>query len=414
MDLLDNPFYILGMTPRDNIHRIMELAEERSLFLDPDKCRDARDMLTHPRNRISAEVAWMLGVLPERTNEMLILLESSAGNYHCRDKSTSTTRIDSLAAALSRLPYSKSYNVADHLLELLSLSEGHLIIERTLRSRIHSNESDNLMEIKEFLGIENLTPIARANLLAARMLRLPDYTPDDVTKWIIAIAKAFEEINPEDVLLTLNEERSMSDFPLITDPSTIAIEIQNRRHYYQQVIKSVLNNIHSAKERLNAVIMVVDGSPTDYGRNRKALLIEDTVDAYKVKAVPVLEMEEKNIETQDQKLRYAADTKVCHSTFAPMVDKLIQAVKNWHIMAQPIILKKERMGFHNSDSYRVAMDVRRLAIYLFNEHDILYISLQILNMLKEVFAGMSEIVERITTDLETLNKIAEQRKQKKS
>jgi hypothetical protein len=147
-------------------------------------------------------------------------------------------------------------------------------------------------------------------------------------------------------------------------------------------------------------------------KNRKALLIEDTVDAYAVKTESILEIEEKNIKTQDQKLRYAADTKACDTTFAPMVDKLIQAVKNWQIMAQPILLQKKRLGLHDNESYRVAMNVRRLAIYLFNEHDKLCISQQILNMLQEVFAEVSTIVESITTDLETLNKIAEQREQK--
>ena len=47
-------------------------------------------------------------------------------------------------------------------------------------------------------------------------------------------------------------------------------------------------------------------------------------------------------------------------------------------MAQPILLKKKRMGFHDDASHSVAMKVRQLAIYLYNEHDKLGISQQIL------------------------------------
>ena len=412
MDLLQNPFYILGATARDNRHRIEDLAEERSLLSDADVCMNARSILTNPRKRISAEVAWLPGVAPERTDEMLMLLESSAGSHRCRDEFTSITPIDSLAAALSRLPCAETHNVADEVLDLLKLSEEHFLLESILQPKRHSNKIDTLIEIRKFLSIDKLNSIARSNLLAARMSRLPNYMPDDVAKWILAIAQAFEGIDPETLRAILNAERREAGFPEITDVSSVAVEIQNRRYYYQQVIKSVLNNIHSAKERLNSIMKLVDESTIDHKKNRKPLLIEDTVDAYAVKTKPILEIEEKNIETQYQKLRYAADTKASHTTFAPLVDKLIQAVKNWQIMAQPILLKKKRMGFHDDASHSVAMKVRQLAIYLYNEHDKLGISQQILDMLREVFAEVPTITERLTADLETLNKIAEQREQK--
>ena len=69
MDLLKNPFHILGATTRDDKHRIMDLAEERSLLSDADECMAARAVLTVPSKRISAEVTWLPGVDPERTDE---------------------------------------------------------------------------------------------------------------------------------------------------------------------------------------------------------------------------------------------------------------------------------------------------------------------------------------------------------
>lgn len=239
MDLLQNPFYILTATQQDNLHRIMELAEERGLLSDADECMAARETLINPRKRISAEVAWLPGVAPERAYDMLMLLESSAGNHLGSDKSTSMTPTDSFAAALSRLPYAKKYNVADKVLELLKLSDGHFT------------------EAGKFLGIGILTPVARANLLAARILRLPDCTPDVIAEWILALVQAFETINPTEVCTTLNEERRVSGFPEITDLSTIETEIQNLRLYYRQIIKSTLENILTAKARVRAVTIVL-------------------------------------------------------------------------------------------------------------------------------------------------------------
>ncbi len=257
MDLLQNPFYLLTATQRDNRQKIIDLAEERSLLSDVDKCMAARAELTNPRKRISAEVAWLPGVAPESAYDILLLLESSAGNHLSCDNTTSAS-VTSLAAALVRAPYAKKSNIADEVLETLKLSKG------------------NFTEVGEFLGINTLTPIARANLLAARMLRLPDYTLDIIAEWILAIAEAFENINPSDIRATLNTERKESGFPEITELSDITSEIQNCRRYYQQVIKFVLENIPTAKARVKVVMMVIE-SATDNDTGPWPILVEDTV-----------------------------------------------------------------------------------------------------------------------------------------
>ena len=64
-----NPFYLLGATTKDNQGRIIELAEQRTLTLDPNLCRAARSDLANPRLRLSAEVSWLPGVAPDRANE---------------------------------------------------------------------------------------------------------------------------------------------------------------------------------------------------------------------------------------------------------------------------------------------------------------------------------------------------------
>ena len=392
MDLLQNYFYILNATQRDNRHRIMELAEKRSLLSNADKCMAARAELTNPRKRISAEVAWLPGVVPERVYDILMLLESSVGNRLGCDNITSTASVDSLTTVLVRVPYAKKSTIADEVLETLKLSKG------------------DFREVGEFLGIHTLTPIARANLLAARMLRLPDYTPDVVAEWILAIVQTFENINPLEVQAILNVERETSGFPAITELSDITSEIQNCRRYYQQVIKFALDNIHSAKARAKTVMTIVEFE-TDSDTNHWPILVEDTVDAYEVGAETFLETEGKNIETQDQAIRVAADEETSDAVLASMVNELLQTVKDWDIIAQPIQLNRNRQGLRHDASHDVADRVRQLAIFLYNEYDKLDFSQKILNVLKDVFTEIPAIAERITTDLETLNKIAERRTQ---
>ncbi|MDE0400745.1 MAG: Hsp70 family protein, partial [Candidatus Poribacteria bacterium] len=392
MDLLRNPFYILKATQRDDRNKIIELAEKQSLLSDADKCIEARAELTMPRKRVSAEVAWLPGVNPERVYDILLLLESSVGNRLASDNTTSIAPVDSLTTVLLRAPYTEKSTIADEVLETLKLSK------------------EDFTEVSEFLGIRTLTPIARANLLAARLLRLPDYTPDGVAEWIRTLVQTFENINLSEVQAILNVEREVSSFPAIMELSDITSEIQNCRRYYQQVIKFALDNIYSAKARVKVVMTIVEFE-TDSDTNRWPILVEDTVDAYGDSAAAFLETEEKNIEALEKKIRIAADEETSDPFFHSIVDELLQTIEDWYMMVQPIQLSKNRQGLRHKASHDVADRVRLLAIYLFNEYNELDISQEILNMLKDVFIGIPEIAERVTADLEALNRIAEQREQ---
>ena len=92
------------------------------------------------------------------------------------------------------------------------------------------------------------------------MLRLPDYTPNVVAEWMLAIVQTFENINPSEVQAILNLEREASGFPKITELSDITSAVQNCRRYYQQVIKFALESIHSVKERVKAVMTVIESA----------------------------------------------------------------------------------------------------------------------------------------------------------
>jgi len=337
MDLLQNPFHILNVSPRDNRRRIMELADERSLLLDSSECMEARSALTNPRKRLSAEIAWLLGIGPKRAGELLSLIKSSP---------------------------------------------------------------------TELLGVDNLSSIARANLLVAGLVRLNEYNADDAAEWILDIAWAFEALDPDELCVIINEERVVSGFPEVSDLSSVEAEIQERRRHYRQAIKSALDNL-SPKELVKAVTVAVE-SATEDGEEHGPILIADLVDSYEVEAQGFLDTEEKNISTLVEKLRVAVDSEQSDSVLSPLVRQLIQVVKNWDTVAQPIQVSAKSRGLDHDASHRVANLVRSLAIYMFNEHGKLDFSQQLTNMLQEVFAEVGEVAERTAEDSDALAEIAEE------
>lgn len=81
MNILHNPFYILGATPRDSRNKIMELAQEKSLSLDSSIIAEARLALTTPRKRIAAEIGWFPGVSNKKAADIIKFLNSAVLDF---------------------------------------------------------------------------------------------------------------------------------------------------------------------------------------------------------------------------------------------------------------------------------------------------------------------------------------------
>ena len=99
----------------------------------------------------------------------------------------------------------------------------------------------------DLLGVGNLSSIARANLLAAGIARLPDHNADDVAEWILEIAWAFEDLDPDELSVIINEERIVSGFPEVSDLLAVEAEIQERRSPRQSFPKRTRGGSHRCR-----------------------------------------------------------------------------------------------------------------------------------------------------------------------
>ena len=122
MELLKNPFFMLGATMRDDRRRIQGLAEEKSLIADERSVRDATATLTNPRKRLAAEVGWLPGLGPKRVDEALAVLENirksaSQGNL------PALARVNLLADGLVRVVEQLSPN--DVVRWIVQLAQSH-------------------------------------------------------------------------------------------------------------------------------------------------------------------------------------------------------------------------------------------------------------------------------------------------
>ena len=154
MDLLQNPFHILQATPRDDKHRIMELADEQGLLHDPDACLKARSEITNPRKRLSAEIAWLPGLSPTKVKEALLLLESNPDGLREMDNLNGIVRINLMVAGLSRLQNLKPAKIAEWILDISRLFDQLIVTE--LYSTINEDRIvSGFSEVTDYSWVES-------------------------------------------------------------------------------------------------------------------------------------------------------------------------------------------------------------------------------------------------------------------
>lgn len=134
------PFAILGATVHDDRRRIVQLAEEKSLELDGDICQKARADLTTPRTRLSAEMAWLPGLSPDRASQLLAGLLQDPMDISVAWHASVLAELNMLAATLES---ANRHSIQEllHTIIGLAIREPELSPRNVLR---HINEDRNL------------------------------------------------------------------------------------------------------------------------------------------------------------------------------------------------------------------------------------------------------------------------------
>ena len=343
MHLLENSFYLLGATPRDDKGRLMELSDEKSLVDESGLINDARMMLSNPGKRVSCEISWLAGISPKQANSIIDTIVKDPGQI--------------------------------------------------------------FQELQE----NALPPLPATNVLASAMTDLPEgITGLELSKWIIGLSEFHDEINTEDLMVVLNEEREISRFSAINDLSRIEDALADQRNYYKQVIKSALNKL-PPKELVLAVTKSVEDT-TSLGLHQGSIIIDQMVDSFEVESQQFLEKETKNVEVIVKRILDSAKIETHRESIIPkLVTELEKVLRNWDFVAQPMQVSCRSKGVRHELSHEVADNVRSLALDLFNTHDMLDTSKRITLLQKEVFAEVDHVLEQSTIDENALKDIALER-----
>ncbi|MHB1091651.1 hypothetical protein [Thiobacillus sp.] len=272
-------------------------------------------------------------------------------------------------------------------------------------TQLVDNLLSNPMSVREESGLPTL---AHLNLLAAAFEAVDgDHDADDLAGFIVEAAYLAEDLNPEEVLRDINEDRAVSGFPEVRALDQIEAELTERKRYYRSAIKDALDRL-PPMTLIQVMTETVDGV-TSGGEDHAPGLIDDLVDSYEVETHGILQKEAENVHKLIKAARDHAGSG--EAAVKPYVDKLDAVARNWDKIAQPIQLSSKARGIDHEASRDLGYEIRGLAIDLFNKHDMLAHSKRLTGLIQELFSEVPEIADRVEEDADALADIFQQRKQ---
>ena len=312
----------------------------------------------------------------EMAEERALILDHETCQKARSDLTNPRTR---LVAEMSWMP-SLAPHVADKLVAAL------LVDPKSIRSEIR------------------LPELAQANLMAAGLELVDDNeTAESVAEFIHNFSLVVEEIDAEQVLRDINDERFISGFPEVKAVELIEDVLAERRKFYRSTLRNLLNSMDPDKlvETMTDVVSVA----TEEGEKQGPALVDDLADAYELETQSFLQQEAENIGILIEGVRSAAQQG--RSAVATAMEKLKRVARNWDRVAQPIQLSAKSRGLQHRQSKEIAYALRSLGVDLHNDHGMLDQAHRMTELLQELFAELPDVMERLDEDAKVIAELQE-------
>ncbi len=263
----------------------------------------------------------------------------------------------------------------------------------TILSKIQNNA-------KDVIHTDGLPEIARINLLGAILDNKNfNLSNGELIKVIIKVVETYDNLSVKSITRDINEDRAVSHFPEVIDLVLVENELTTKKRSCTKLILASLNNLDTLD--LIKVITTIIDIETIKGEFQASSMYDDLIDDYKLHTQDYLEQEFEKIKKLIEAIKERASEG--ESTIEPLVERLIKVTKAWDDIAQPIQLSLKSRGLDDELSIQVAQTVRLLGVDLYNDYGYLELSKKISVVLKELFAELPEILERVEEDIDTLD-----------
>lgn len=258
MDILNNPFFILGVSVFDSQSKLTAIAQKKSQTLNKKLVQQSIQILTDPKLRVQAEIAWIYNFSYSVLNKQL---QQKLANYQ---KSQGVSNF---------VPYSS--------VDPVDLFRGYPCAIKQLKeifaiswpsyNALYGAAPNGLGALS---AVNILLPLFRYNWKPSSMDPMLN-KPADL---IVTIVHAFDEINLGAVGELINQTRKQAQFPPVSMPD-LQQAFERHRRFVLQTLLDFFDKLPSIAlpEYLSNLELVI----TDHGRSHmSSKLLSDLLGAY--------------------------------------------------------------------------------------------------------------------------------------
>lgn len=260
---------------------------------------------------------------------------------------------------------------------------------------------------RSLLGIKGIPPLANANILGATLeSEKCQLSSDEVASQALALALAFEELDPDQILRDLNEDRGVAGISPVAGTELVAEMLGERKRYFVRAARAAFDRLPSSS-LVSAFTKMVDDA-TGNGDREAPQLIDELVDGYSLEVQDFLSEEGEKVRQILAAIRKEASSKN-KPGLKKLTEQLGSTVRNWDLVAQPIQVSAKSRGKRDETSRTLALEIRSVGVELCNEHNLLEPAQEMTALLQDVFAEVPEVFEKLEEDAEALAGLVESR-----
>lgn len=320
MTLKENPFYILGVSPRDNKRKIMDAAEEKLLFMDADVVENAKNDLLDSNRRLDAELGWFVGLDSKTNNDIVKNLNE---DLFSEDIFYSLVQYDKL----------------NYLLEWI---------------RIKTND---------FYSENSALPLMK------------------VVQKISNIYEKFisqeESIAIQELKFLINNSRIHAGFSII-DTNILLEKLYDRKENVVAILLNAIDKMSSNLITFSLFILAEIG--TRGGRQRASIIIESILMHYEVSLQQFINVQiEKIYSIINPILDEHNDKNFIENNLSSLTDKLFVYIKVWNRVIEPIEVFHLSKGKEHRETSHILHDFRNVCLKINNDYNMPKLALKLLH-----------------------------------
>ncbi len=303
-----NPFYILEVSTKDTKQTILDKAEEKALFEDPETIEQAKEALLDSGKRLDAELGWFVYASQE---EELLLLDLLHGRN----------------AGGTPVEFHDEYDRANYQMEVIA--------KRNYARLSKDTFGKNIVDILKILEIE--------------------FDPE---------AFEYSELPSE-----INENREQAGMPGV-DEAEVLDHLYQRREVIIDAIKRKMNTLEV--DQLLASVHLIADEMTKHGEERASELVESLLAMYEMETKQFADRQAERIEQSisfSQKAEDAPEENKKH-ILSQAMNEIVAGMRNWQRVMEPLQMLAMSKGREHEPTVDLWHQIRGVSLAMNNRfHD---------------------------------------------